>query len=331
MAHRSSGVVTNYRQVDLLLLLLIAFLAIQLRSTNLWVFQEKYALDNDSYRFLRIAEADLKGKPIGERDSMRWWPTGRDMGTHLSLHSHVMARVHAGLTSLGLRWPFRSFAIRYPTVCYALCIAVLYLLLARYVSALAALFGALGMAVSPPTIYRGSAGFIDRDPFCLLLVLCAYVCYAGIHGEHTYRRRLTAAILCGAFSAALGLAWEGVGLFTLAFAATLAWMAIQKQITREQLLLHLVWCAVAIPPLLLCTRSYRLIDQPYAILALFPVPCICLGGSIRNLAGRLRWRPFAKLQHRRRAEAGALAPPVAALALGLGEVLPIVKTDFRPV
>ncbi|MGH7412519.1 MAG: hypothetical protein ACREJ6_15880, partial [Candidatus Methylomirabilis sp.] len=32
------------------------------------------------------------GRPIGERDSMRWWPEGRDMRYHLSLHSYVMAR-----------------------------------------------------------------------------------------------------------------------------------------------------------------------------------------------------------------------------------------------
>src|SRR5262249_28339982 len=149
------------------------------------------------------------------------------------------------------------------------------------------------------------------------LVLCAYTCYAGILCERTRARRLTAAILCGGFSAALGLAWEGVGLFTLVFAATLGWMAIQKQITREQLLLHLLWYVVAIPPLLLFSRAYRLIDQPYVILALLPLPCVCVGLFVVTLAAQMRWRPRTRTAYHGSPAPIAPGPPMAALVLGL--------------
>jgi hypothetical protein len=102
--------------------------------------------------------------------------------------------------------------------------------------------------------------------------------------------RVAAAVLCGLFSAALGLAWEGVGLFTVAFAVTLTWLAMSDRLTDEMLGLHLIWCILAIPPLLTLTRAYHDVCQPHVGLALLPVPIVCLGVllalTIRYLAQR---------------------------------------------
>src|SRR4051812_37313049 len=70
-----------------LALTLLSGVAISFRAVNLPALQETYALDNDSYRFLRLAEAEVTGQPIGSVDRARWRPEGRDMRTHLSLHS----------------------------------------------------------------------------------------------------------------------------------------------------------------------------------------------------------------------------------------------------
>jgi asparagine N-glycosylation enzyme membrane subunit Stt3 len=260
----------------LLPLELVLLLAMSLRCADLAGLRETYTLDNDSFRFLRIAEADVSGRPIAERDSMRWWPSGRDMTTHLSLHSLMISRLYRVAIHLGFRRPFRSFALRYPVVCFALCICVLYFIMSRHVSTLAGLIAAVGLAVTPSTVYRSSAGFVDRDPTCMLLILCAYAAYAQMLLDRRPKAGLGAAVLCAGFSATLGLAWEGVGLFTVAFAVTLAWMAMADRLTAEQLIRHLIWCVIAIPPLLVFTHSYRLLYQPYAALALFPVPIVCL-------------------------------------------------------
>lgn len=256
----------------LLALLLIAILAISLRSGNLAALQERYALDNDSYRFLRIAEASVAGRPIPARDPMRWLPEGRDMRTHLSLHSHVMAGIYRALRSVGLRQSFRSFAIRYPIFCFVACVGILYALIAHTVSPMAGLIAAFGLTVAPATTYRSSAGFIDRDPFCLLLILCAYAAYTGMVSADSLRLKLAATVLCGLFSAALGLAWEGVGLFTVVFAVTLLWRALSGPLRCDVVLLHLCWCILALPPLLWLTWAYRDFSKPYVALALLPVP-----------------------------------------------------------
>ena len=273
--------------LHVLAIALLSGVAVSLRAGNLPALQETYALDNDSYRFLRLAEAEVAGRPIYPVDRFRWRPEGRDMRTHLRLHAIVMARVYRVASRLGMRLPFRAFALRYSLLCYLLCLWIVYVALARASTPLAGLVAAAGMATAPATLARSAAGFVDRDSFCLLLALCACVAYAAFRARSA-GAAAGAAVLCALFSAALGLAWEGVGLVTVLFAVTLAWMAMSGRLTARLLALHLLWCAIALPPLLLATHAYRDLIQPSTGLALVPVPFACLSALLAAGGARLR-------------------------------------------
>ena len=130
----------------------------------------------------------------------RWVPVGRDLEQILSLYSYALAYIHKALSFLFPKLTLYQTTLYVPVFCFCIGIAAICLFLYHtYGLLFASTFGIL-IATLPSTINRSSAGFCDRDSWCLMLGILVIVTYlASLQTQH-HRRRLIFTLASGVYS-----------------------------------------------------------------------------------------------------------------------------------
>ena len=211
---------------------------------------------SDGYLYYRQAQLISEQGQLPERDMSRWLPLGRDLGQTLNLYSYVLAYVHKSVA-----WIFPSVTLYHvtvymPVVCFCIGLGVLCLFFFRTFGLLFASIVGVLLATLPGAITRSTAGFGDRDSWCLMLGILAVTTYLTSLQSHQPRKRLLWTFVSGFVIFLGGMSWEGFGVFLSIVLCVEIWRFLTSE-TEDKLGLYLLWVCVFVPLLYLASPAYR--------------------------------------------------------------------------
>lgn len=259
------------RAWEVVLLILISILAIAIRSSPTGALQGRYVQDGDSYRYLRLAEAELAGTPIGGVDRARNHPSGLDRSKALDFHPRLLAASFRATAPLSPRSSFRSYALRYPVWCFIIALLLTYGFVRTFASPGIARLSTLGLAVTPITVDRSVIGFLDRDIICLIFMVILSASWCAMWRLDRHAWRLAASGICGLGAVGLLLCWEGSGLILLPLVLASTWCFVRGSVPRSLMVAESVWRLVAIGGALVAGPAYLNFREPHVVIAIGPL------------------------------------------------------------
>ena len=143
-----------------------------------------------------------------------------------------------------------------PVVCFCIGLGALCLYLYLTYGLMFSFTAGVILATLPGSIERSTAGFGDRDAFCLMLGILAVVTYLVSLQTETPRKRLIWTLISGFTVFLGGLSWEGFGVFLSVIIVVELWRFLTTE-TEERLGLYTVWVCCFVPTLYLASSAYR--------------------------------------------------------------------------
>ena len=281
--------------------------------------------ESDGYFYYWQAQLISEHGQLPERDMRRWLPLGRDLTQTLNLYGYILAYAHKGIA-----WVFPNVTLYYitiytPVVCFCIGLGALCLFFYRTFGILFSSIVGVLLATLPGAISRSTAGFGDRDSWCLMLGILAVITYLASLQSQQPRKCLLWTLASG-FAMFLGdISWEGFGVFLSIILLVEIWRFLTSE-TEDRLGIYLIWVCTFVPPLYLVSPAYRN-GQGFAthIAALMLVPPLVLL-VIRYLRHLLITKdPFAE-KFDRHARTLAFGLTLASITLALGYILMQSKT-----
>ena len=275
---------------------------------------------SDGYFYYWQAQLISEHGQLPERDMNRWLPLGRDLGQTLNLYGYVLAYVHKAIA-----WIFPNITLYHvtfymPVICFCIGLGILCLFFYRTFGILFSSIVGVLLATLPGAITRSTAGFGDRDSWCLMLGILALTTYLTALQSHHPRKRLLWTLASGFAVFLGGISWEGFGVFLNIIILVEIWRFLASE-TEDGLGLYLLWVCTFVPPLYLASPAYRS-GQGFAthLAALMFVPPLALLG-IRYLRHFLITKTVFAEKLRSHARTLALGLTCIGIALGLGYIL----------
>ena len=239
-----------------ILILLLLFTAFLIRIQGSPNIPDGQFTGTDAYLYYWQAQLISEHEHLPERDMHRWLPLGRDLGQTLNLYSYVLAYTHKALSLLFPSFSLYHVTLYAPVVCFCLGLGGLCLFLARvYGPVFSGIAGVL-LTTLPGTIARSSAGFSDRDSWCLMLGILAVITYLTSLRAQRPRHRLLWTLASGFTIFLGGLSWEGFGVFLCVLLAVELWRFLTSEI-EDGLGLYALWVCCFVPTLYLASEAYR--------------------------------------------------------------------------
>ena len=149
-----------------------------------------------------------------------------------------------------------------PVICFCIGLGALCLYLYHTYGLMFSFTAGLILATLPGSIERSTAGFGDRDAFCLMIGILAVVTHLVSHHVETPRKRLIWTLSSG-FAVFLGcMSWEGFGVFLSVIIVIELWRFLRTETAEGLRALCLVGCAALCqhftsphPPIEMATAS----------------------------------------------------------------------------
>ena len=281
--------------------------------------------ESDGYFYYWQAQLISENGKLPERDMNRWLPLGRDLTQTLNLYGYVLAYVHKGIAWVFPKVTLYHVTIYTPVACFCSGLGVLCLFFYRTFGILFSSIVGVLLATLPGAINRSTAGFGDRDSWCLLLGILTVTTYLASLQSQQPRKCLLWTLASGFTMFLGGISWEGFGVFLSIILLVEVWRFLTSE-TEDRLGVYLIWVCTFVPPLYLVSPAYRS-GQGFAthIAALMLVPPLALL-AIRYLRHLLITKgPFAdRLRLYTRTLAFGLT--LASITLALGYILGQSKT-----
>lgn len=300
-----------------ILLSAILIFAFWIRIQSTTAIPEGHFTSVDAYIYYFQGQQISEYGKLPARDMHRWLPLGRDNGQTLNLYSYVLAYTHKAVVWLFPRVTLYDVTLYMPVICFCIGLSALCLFLACPFGLLSASLVGVLLATLPGAINRSTAGFSDRDAWCLMLGLLAVVTYLASLQAETSRKRLFWTLISGFTFFLGGLSWEGFGVFLSVIIVVELWRFLTTE-TEDGLGLYALWVCCFVPTLYLSSPAYRsgygFAEHLFAFMLVPPV--VLLG--IRALRHLLRSK-VEKLRPHARTLALGLA--LASVALAIGYVL----------
>lgn len=239
-----------------LLLGSILFLAFWIRIQMVDQIPEGQFLGNDSYLYYWQAMMISEQGQLPARDMHRWLPLGRDLGQTLNLYSYALVYTHKGLSFLFPSLSLYQVTIYAPAVCFVIGLTFLCMFLYQTHGALFSCIVALLLATFPGTISRSTAGFSDRDSWCLMLGIFSVFTYLiSLRTRKTHKRFLWT-LAAGVSTFLGGMSWEGFGVFLSVLLVVEVWRFLSSE-KEKDLVFYLIWILTFVPILYLASPAYR--------------------------------------------------------------------------
>ena len=210
----------------------------------------------DAYFYYRQVSIITDQGKLPERDMHRWLPLGRDLEQTLPFYSYVLAYVHKALALFFPDVSLYNVVLFAPVVFFVLSMGILCLFLYWVFGFDIAVIVGLLLALLPGSVDRSSAGFSDRDSWCLLLGILAIITYLWKEQIQRPRHRFLLTALSGFFVFLGGLSWEGFGVFILIILCAELWCFLTSE-REERFTEYLLWVLMFVPWLYLFSPAYR--------------------------------------------------------------------------
>ncbi|MCY3742421.1 MAG: hypothetical protein OXH00_15505 [Candidatus Poribacteria bacterium] len=288
-----------------------------IRVQSVGAIPEGHFTGVDAYLYYFQAQQISDQGTLPARDMHRWLPLGRDNEQLLNLYSYTLAYTHKTVAWLYPSVTLYDVTVYMPVVCFCIGIGALCLYLTCSFGLLTASLVGVLLATLPGAINRSTAGFGDRDAYCLMLGLLAVVTYLVSFQAGTPRKRLIWTIVSGFLVFLGGMSWEGFGVFLSVIMVVELWRFLSSE-SENNFGLYLLWVCCFVPTLYLASPGYRngygFAEHLFAFVLVPPV--VLLG--IRAL----RYLLLSKVEKLRpHARTLALGVMVATVCLAIGYVL----------
>ena len=234
-------------------LLLLAF---WIRIQGLDRLPEGQFTETDGYFYYYQASLISEQGHLPERDMNRWLPLGRDLGQTLNLYGYVLAYTHKGISLVFANLTLYQVCLYMPVVCFCLGLCTLCLYLYHAYDLMFSITLGVILATLPGSIERSTAGFGDRDAFCLMFGILAVVSYLASLQTETPRKRLIWTLVSGFIVFLGGLSWEGFGVFLSVIIVMELWWFLTTE-TEDRLVPYALWVCCFVPTLYLASPAYR--------------------------------------------------------------------------
>ena len=302
-------------------LIFILLVAGWIRIQGIPEIPEGQFTSSDAYFYYQQASIITEQGKLPKRDMHRWLPLGRDLEQTLPFYSYVLAYVHKAIVLFFPNVSLYNVVLLAPVVFFVFGMGALCIFLYRVFGFDVAVIVGILLAFLPGSVDRSSAGFSDRDSWCLLLGILAIATYLWKEQIQRSSHRFLFAALSGFFVLLGGLSWEGFGVFILIILCTELWRFLTSE-REERFTEYLLWVFMFVPWLYLISPAYRYGEgflTYLAALVLFP-PLVVLG--IRALRHFLTThKSFSKFIHERvSGRTIALILTVGCLILGISYV-----------
>ena len=274
----------------------------------------------DGYFYYWQAQLISEHGKLPERDMNRWLPLGRDLTQTLNLYGYILAYAHKAVAWIFPHITLYHVTIYMPVVCFCIGLGALCLFFYRTFGILFSSTIGVLLATLPGAINRSTAGFGDRDSWCLMLGILTVTTYlVSLQSQHL-RKCLLWTLVSGFTMFLGGVSWEGFGVFLITILLVELWRFLTSE-TEDRLRLYLLWVCAFVPPLYLVSPAYRN-GQGFAthVAALMLVPPLALL-VIRYLRHILITKvPFAEKVHLH-TRTLALGLTLASVTLAFGYIL----------
>ncbi len=263
--------------------------------------------ENDAYFYYWQATLISEQGHLPGRDMHRWLPLGRDLGQTLNVYPYALAYTHKVVSTVFPNVTLYHVILYMPILCFGIGLGALCLFLYHTYGLLFSSIVGVLLAILPGSIERSTAGFGDRDAWCLMVGVLTVVTYLFSLQVQDKRFRLLWTIISGFITFLGGMSWEGFGVFLSVIFVVELWRFLTNE-KEEDLLYYLFWMLTFVPMLWLASPAYRSgygFSQHIAVFVLVPPVVILLLRSCRHLF--LNHTPFAE----------KLRPHGRSLALGL--------------
>ena len=298
----------------------VLYLAAFIRLQGITNIPDGQLTGPDGYFYYWQAQLITEHGKLPERDMNRWLPLGTDLTQTLNLYGYILAYAHKAGTWIFPNITLYHVTIYMPVVCFCIGLGALCLFFYRTFGILFSSIVGVLLATLPGAINRSTAGFGDRDSWCLMLGILTVTTYlVSLRSQHP--RKCLLWTLTSGFTMFLGgVSWEGFGVFLITILLVELWRFLTSE-TEDRLGLYLLWVCTFVPPLYLVSPAYRN-GQGFAthIAALMLVPPLALL-VIRYLRHFLIAKvPFAGKFHLH-ARTLALVLTLVSITLALGYIL----------
>lgn len=241
--------------------------------------------ETDAYFYYWQASLISERGQLPARDMNRWLPLGRDLGQTLNLYGYVLAYTHKAISLVFANITLYHVCLYTPVVCFCIGLGVLCLYLYHVYGLMFSLTAGLILATLPGSIERSTAGFGDRDAFCLMIGILAVVTYLVSLQTEKPRKRLFWTLSSGFIVFLGGLSWEGFGVFLSVIIVIELWRFLTTE-TEKRLGLYALWVCCFVPTLYLASPAYRNgygFAEHLAAFVLMPPLVLLAMRSIRSL------------------------------------------------
>ncbi len=212
--------------------------------------------ETDGYFYYWQASLISEDGSLPARDMHRWLPLGRDLGQTLNLYGYVLAYTHKTVSQIFPNITLYHVCLYMPVVCFSLGLGTLcHYLYHTYGLLFSSIVGVL-LATLPGSIERSTAGFGDRDAFCLMLGILTVVSYLSSLQTETPRKHLIWTLASGFIVFLGGISWEGFGVFLSIIIVVELYRFLTSE-TEEGLGLYALWVCCFAPTLYLVSPAYR--------------------------------------------------------------------------
>ena len=228
---------TLSRCAALLLCSSILIFAFWIRIQGVDRIPDKQFTDTDGYFFYSQAQLITEHGTLPDRDMSRWVPIGKDLTQTLPFYSYLLAYSHKVIARFFPKVSLYHVCVYMPVVSFILGLGVL-------------------LATLPGTIDRSTAGFGDRDSWCLLIGILAISTYLQALLTQHSRHRLFWTLASSLSVCIGGLSWEGFSIFLIIIMCVELWRFLTTE-TEEELGYYVLWTLTFVPLLVLGSPVYR--------------------------------------------------------------------------
>lgn len=240
----------------ILLITIILCAAFWIRIQSVDTIPEGQFTGNDAYFYYRNAQIVSENGSLPKRDMDRWIPLGRDLEQTLPFYAHAVAYTHKIIAFCVPNISLYDVALYMPVICFCIGLGGLCLFFYHTHGFLFSTIVGVLLATLPGCIDRSTAGFSDRDSWCLMLGILAVLTYLMALQTEQKRNRVLWTLLSGLIIYIGAMSWEGFGVFLFAILFVEVWRFLTTS-EEERLFEYLIWVLTFVPALYFTSAAYR--------------------------------------------------------------------------